>query len=337
MTDTHRGAAADPLQEQMDLTERLAHLSAPDDERRRMLVFAAVANLLDSFARREGEDGVLHARSVLMRGAEPLAATPRSTRQAAVAAPPTAPADSLYSDPMFLANARKLIGDRDRIVGGVPTGEYRDCVAVGDASGWCCSGTLVAPNVVVTAGHCSAGGCKDRVLIGDDVSDASARVVQVSHAQSHPEYKRLRPTSDLCVLILEQDVEIEPRVLARVDMLQAASSIRLAGYGHTDTDGSTGYGRRRVVDVPLASNDPKYGADRETEFVAGAPFLDRDSCNGDSGGPAYVQCGDGEWYLAGATSRATRSTFRRCGDGGIYTSVPAYADWIKGVFGGHWR
>ena len=44
-----------------------------------------------------------------------------------------------------------------------------------------------------------------------------------------------------------------------------------------------------MVDVPLASNDPKYGADAETEFVAGAPFLDRDSCNGDSGGPAYVR------------------------------------------------
>jgi hypothetical protein len=277
MTSTQGGVAADPQQEQMELAERLAQLVAQDDERERMLLFAAVANLTDSFARRERKDTVDLARSVLKRGAEPLAAGSRSLRQAAVAAPPAAPEDSLYSDPVFLANARKLIGDRDRIVGGVPTGEYRDCVAIGNASGWCCSGTLVAPNVVVTAAHCDAGGCRDRILIGDDVNDGSARTIGVRDAKSHPDYKPPQPTGDLCVLILEEDADVEPRGLAESELVEDGSSVRLAGYGNTDVDGSTGYGRRRIVDVPLASNDPKYGADPETEFVAGAPFLDRDS------------------------------------------------------------
>jgi secreted trypsin-like serine protease len=128
---------------------------------------------------------------------------------------------------------------------------------------------------------------------------------------------------------------VAPREIAREAMLAGAASVRLAGYGTTDVEGTVGYGRRRVVDVPLASTDEKYGADPECEFVAGAPFLDRDACTGDSGGPAYVE-GDDGWYLAGATSRATRSTFRRCGDGGIYTWVRAYARWIRDVPGGHW-
>ena len=87
-----------------------------------------------------------------------------------------------------------------------------------------------------------------------------------------------------------------------------------------------------MVDVPLASNDPRFGAHVEYEFVAGAPFLDRDSCNGDSGGPAYVKA-DGAWYFVGATSRATASTVRPCGDGGIYVRVGAFQDWIRSVPG----
>jgi hypothetical protein len=336
MSSTQAGVAADPHQEEIELAERLAGLVAPDDQRERMLLFGALANLTDSFARREQTDTLDLARSILKRGAEPLAASSRSLRRAAVAAPPAAPEDSLYSDPVFLANARKMISDRQRIVGGVPTSAYRDCVAIGDASGWCCSGTLVAANVVVTAGHCDAGGCRDRILIGDDVNEASARIIGVRDAESHPDYDPPQPTSDLCVLILEDDVEVEPRGLADSELLEDASSIRLAGYGNTDVDGSTGYGRRRMVDVPLASNDPKYGADPATEFVAGAPFLDRDSCNGDSGGPAYVHSGN-DWYLIGATSRATESTFRRCGDGGIYTLIPAFTEWIKSVPGGRWQ
>jgi secreted trypsin-like serine protease len=60
--------------------------------------------------------------------------------------------------------------------------------------------------------------------------------------------------------------------------------------------------------------------------------LDKDSCKGDSGGPAYIDV-DGEWQLAGATSRGTCKARRICGDGGIYTRVHAYVDWIESVAG----
>ena len=297
--------------------------------------FAALANLVDGFAGREDWDALEHARAILVRGGRARTGGARARRQAAVGGTPSASDESVFSDSVFLANARAMIGNRRRVVGGVPTGYYRDCVAVGNASGWCCSGTLVARNVVVTAAHCDAGGCKDRVLIGDDTGDPVARVLAVSDARSHPDYRRPTPTNDICVLILERDSEVEPRALATADMFERTTSVRLAGYGHTNSDGTAGYGRRRMVDVPLAANDPKYGADSQTEFVAGAPFLDRDSCHGDSGGPAYLEAA-GNWYLVGATSRATKSTFRPCGDGGIYTYLPAFVEWIKQVPGGRW-
>jgi len=237
---------------------------------------------------------------------------------------------------VYIENAKQLIPNRKRIIGGIPTADFPDCVAVGSDTAWCCSGTLVAPNVVVTAGHCVAGGCASRVFVGQDVTEPNAgEVIPVRSAVAHPEYRPPGPTHDLSVLILSEDSTSPPRAIADADMLRAASTVRLAGFGNTDVFSSGGYGLRRMVDVPLASSDPRFGSDPATEFVAGAPFLDRDSCNGDSGGPAYLET-NRTWYLAGATSRATASTFRPCGDGGIYTMVGAYRDWLRSVPGGHW-
>ncbi len=327
--------AADPLQEQLDAAEHLARLMVGEDDERFMLVFQSLVNVMDGFRGRPPEEQHEQARSVMAQSAKPHVSPKRSARRRALARPTGPPADSLYTDPVFLENAKRLIVDRDRIVGGIATADYRDCVAIGSADDWCCTGTLVAPNVVVTAGHCH-GGCSERVFVGDNVEQLDAgTVIEVADAVRHPDYDDAALTNDLTVLILAKDADVKPRPIAEDGALEAAQTVRLAGYGNTDVDSMGGYGLRRMVDVPLASNDPKFGADADTEFVAGAPFLDRDSCNGDSGGPAYVLSGD-HWYLVGATSRATDSAIRRCGDGGIYTRVRAFDEWIRSIPGGHW-
>jgi endonuclease G len=72
-----------------------------------------------------------------------------------------------------------------------------------------------------------------------------------------------------------------------------------------------------------------YGCDRGLEMVAGKSLLAKDSCSGDSGGPFYVSDGSGEWLLAGATSRATKSAMSTCGDGGVYVRLDKYREWIE--------
>jgi hypothetical protein len=330
-TMREQGKAADPLQEQLDTAEQLARQMTGDDEERFLLVFQALVNVMDGFRARPGDEQRSHARSVLLQNARPHTRA-RATRSLprAPTPPAGAPAGSIYADPVFLANARRLIAERERIVGGIPTSEFRDCVAIGSDDGWCCTGTLIAPNVVLTAGHCF-GGCTSRVFVGDDVdAPEDGQVIEVAQAVRHPEFVDSPLANDLTVLVLAEEASVEPRPLAEDGMLDGAHSVRLAGFGNTDVFSTGGYGIRRMVDVPLASNDPQFGADAATEFVAGAPFLDRDSCNGDSGGPAYVEA-DGEWFLVGATSRATASTVRPCGDGGIYVRVPVYEDWITSV------
>ncbi|MET0133689.1 MAG: serine protease [Kibdelosporangium sp.] len=308
---------------------KLARAIAGDDEQRFLVVFHALANQAETFAAGDVHENYRQARSVLRRANTP-------PTRSAVGAVGDLPPDGLYSDMVYLANARKLVKDRSRIIGGVPTSDFPECVAVGSPDQWCCSGTLVAPNVVVTAAHCVKGGCCARVFLGEDVAfEQDGTVVEVTKAVSHPSYGQTEANGDIAVLILASPADVEPRAIASAADVTSATFARLAGYGNTDVFSRGGYGRRRLVDAPMASNDPKYGCDTATEFVAGAPFLDKDSCNGDSGGPAYVSSGD-KWLLAGATSRATASSLRPCGDGGIYTSVCAYEDWIRSVPGGEW-
>jgi secreted trypsin-like serine protease len=62
--------------------------------------------------------------------------------------------------------------------------------------------------------------------------------------------------------------------------------------------------------------------------VAGRKGSHRDSCKGDSGGPAYVFV-DNSYKLAGTTSRATDEAMDVCGDGGVYVRADGLAAWIE--------
>lgn len=309
-----------------------ARSAAGDDDVAYLQLFCAAYNMAYRVAEADASSRQRVTSALLERVGEHPGGEEDALR---AAAPPAPDPSSLWQDPVYVENQKLVVEDDLRIVGGQETAEFPDCVAVGAADRWCCTGTLVAPTVVVSAAHCPVkGGCSERVFVGEDVTKPEAgRVVNVQQTVVHPQYGQNGNFDDLTVLILAEEVGgVTPRMVAAPGALDQARSVRLVGYGHTDFDGSTGYGLRREVDVGLASSDPKYGARLETEFVAGAPFLDRDSCSGDSGGPAYLKVG-GQWQLMGATSRATASAVRTCGDGGVYTRVPVYRDWIESIAG----
>ena len=256
--------------------------------------------------------------------------------------------NSIFRDPRYVKNARKYLQTAStRIVGGMPvvggtgTDEFLDCVAVGAPGQYCCSGTLVAKNVVVTAGHC-APSCAARVFVGTDSDKPSTgKSYEVASVHQHPDYNGAHQ-NDLTVLILKEDVTgVTPRAFATKDAIDSAFFVRAVGFGTTDFNGSIGYGIKRMVELPMASFDcapadaTRYGCDTGLEFVAGGLFNNKDTCSGDSGGPIYVDVG-GSWFLAGATSRATVESVRTCGDGGIYVRMDKYQEWVKSIPGGHW-
>jgi secreted trypsin-like serine protease len=251
----------------------------------------------------------------------------------------------IAKDPRYTANARAL-GQRtlggQRVIGGKPVvpGTFRDCVAVGCSRQWACTGTLIAPRVVLTAAHCVK--CAAQVFFGDDVTavdpgKSHPTSVSVTTVLRHPDYLRGR-NNDVMLLILAKEVGIPFRQLATTKLIDDATDGRVVGFGNTDPAGTKGYGRKQQVDVPIVSpscegrvdgRDDRlaYGCDAGFEIVAGKPLLKKDSCTGDSGGPFYIQQGS-EWLLAGVTSRSTRGAVNNCGDGGVYSRVDKFTDWM---------
>jgi len=179
------------------------------------------------------------------------------------------------------------------------------------------------------------------VFFGNDIN-REGKTVNVAKQVQHPDYITTNK-SDLTLLVLESEIDnVPPRKIAPGEIIDRATYGRAVGFGATDLNGFYGYGRKRQVDVPIASSSCQakvngkddqyfYGCYPGLELVAGKPTLEMDSCSGDSGGPIYVQDEQGGWLLAGATSRATRSSSHTCGDGGIYVRVDKHLDWIRSI------
>lgn len=224
-----------------------------------------------------------------------------------------------------------LTDDPDSIVGGSPTrrGDFEDCCAVGSDGGYKCTGTLIAPNVVVTAKHCLN---VNRVFLkGNDIDEPEEGETIKATAIPHPDHN-----VDLQVLVLERDSTVTPRRVATASEAAAAEECLLVGFGRVDLAGSVGYGIKRQVEVPITSidcSDPDdqndFGCKAGYEVVAGHRGLLKDTCRGDSGGPLYIRGEDGRYCLLAATSRGAKGYTHDCGDGGIYVRVDTFVDWIE--------
>jgi secreted trypsin-like serine protease len=309
---------------------------------------AAVRAAIEYAEKSAGHDDQAFVEALSARFDQSVQAATRAAGRFRVTSTPVAAPRSfhIYKDPRYLKNARALaqrtLGGT-RIIGGRPVaaGAFPDCVAVGSDNQWGCTGTLIASDVVVTAGHCAD--FATRVFFGANVTQPG-RVVRVKKAVRHPKYHK-GAKNDLMVLVLaEKMTGVAPRPLAPRTLIDKATDGRAVGFGNVDPAGMFGYGIKREVDVPVASPSCRgtvdghddasaYGCDAGLEFVAGRPLLERDSCTGDSGGPFYVQDATKKWLLAGATSRATASSMNNCGDGGIYVRIDRYRAWIDGLPG----
>ena len=254
---------------------------------------------------------------------------------------------SIESYPGFQQGIRAMVaGGLDKVFGGIPVTppRFSDVVGIAAANSnvLSCTGTLVAPDLVVTARHCACDGISGRVMVGSSLEDGVWYEVLNGPSTVGDICGPLESSSnpDIAVLHLIDPVkDVAPRPIATQAEIDGAQYFTVAGFGYTET---FVVGRKHEVDVPSATNDcrkdiPAWGTTEESifgcvggqEIVAGQSGLGRDTCNGDSGGPLFVlpagTKGESALRLAGVTSRATANSSSNgslvCGDGGIYVRM----------------
>lgn len=235
----------------------------------------------------------------------------------------------------------------------------------GPIGGFVCSGTLIARDVVLTAGHCLEGPPADVAESFDLYFSLSAdvtaygqgggpqqppdfalpaRTVRAARLISHPGWQgteawgQIPPSGlgsydDIALLILEEPFdEVTPSPIlrpAQAGALAPGAPLTIVGYGNTTPQQS----QQSTAGVKyLATSELIEVGDDSLRVGDGLPTPQK--CNGDSGGPSFLQV-EGAYRVVGLTNRGWDGQNTTCEDGGIDVRVDVYASWIDEVIAEH--
>ena len=192
-----------------------------------------------------------------------------------------------------------------RVVGGepAPPGRYPYMAGLFDGSLPVpeCGGTLIAPNVVLSAAHCSTPvfvtiGCQDQ----DDLTQSGCETIDVQEHFVFPEFSLTgfgaKNDFSVTILVEESSNEIIPYLASSELELAATQKLRVIGFGRTFDLGpfSPVLLEADIDFVPADVCGTSYA-----EFLGRDPIDDSQlcaggdrvgACNHDSGGPLMLTC-----------------------------------------------
>ncbi|XP_055919661.1 trypsin-4-like [Eupeodes corollae] len=223
-----------------------------------------------------------------------------------------------------------------RIVGGyvVDIGSYPYMVSVRSNDRHICGGSIIAPDTILTAAHCTNGRPVSQFTIrcGSDSADLG-RVHQVYQIQQHYYYDPQTTNYDVAKLKIippiaysrnSQPIRLSTQRPAENALLVVSGWGRL-WQGMKPTSEARQH-LRAVYVRAMNQNEcfQKYKSKEVTSTMLCAASPGKDSCQGDSGGP-LVDARTGEQYgIASWGSGCANPNYP-----GVYSSVPDLLDFIK--------
>ena len=240
----------------------------------------------------------------------------------------------------------------EAIVNGTPSPVTDNAVvyiAVNGNSGDFCTGTLIAPNLVITARHCVSA-LDETVECGAFTTQSAPSTLGISIGQT-PGAVTAKATkifvdtvkgtsscgNDIALFQLDQDLPNAMIAKVRFTKLSVGEVARTAGYGDSGS-GTPTSSRFEKTGIKVDSVGPasytytdRAGKTYPVSLPAGEIVTGESTCFGDSGGPLF----DGAGNVIGMTSRGIDD---KCIDRpSIYSDTASHAQFIKdaAVAAGH--
>jgi len=239
-----------------------------------------------------------------------------------------------YARPLVAAIALLSSAPAQAIVGGgAPSsdGVARSVVTIVGSRGNFCTGSLIAPRIVLTAAHCVQPGAEYRIV---DNSSGQPALQTIRSVAIHPGFKMdamlaHRATADVALLQLDAAAKAKaPATLGMPNIpIAVGGRFTIAGIGvAVRGDGKSG-GTIRVADL-VASGKPGTLQIRLVDPVGQGTRDGLGACTGDSGAPVFEDKPNGP-AIVGVVSWSTGPN-GSAGCGGMtgVTPLTLYRDWL---------